>query len=65
MGILIIQVAGRMWSTHRRLKRTCQTADAETQAIVVVLAETLGMKKTPAVHMADSFAAVRLGLVAW
>ena len=55
-GILIIQVTGRMWSTHRRLKRTCQPADAETQANVVSLAETLGMKKTPFVHMADSIA---------
>lgn len=56
VGILMIHVTGRMWSTHRRLKRTCQPADAETQAAVVALAQMLGMKKTPAVHMADSFA---------
>jgi beta-lactamase regulating signal transducer with metallopeptidase domain len=56
VGILIIQVTGRMWSTHRRLKRTCQPADEETQSAVVALAQILGMKNTPAVHMADSFA---------
>ena len=45
-----------MWLTQRRLKRTCQPADEETHAAVVALAQMLGMKKTPDVHMADSFA---------
>lgn len=56
VGVLIVQVAGRMWLTHRRLQHTCQPADAETQVVVVALAETLGMKRTPFVHMADSIA---------
>ncbi len=56
VGLSIIHITGRMWLTSRRLRHTSQPADDEIQSGVGVLAKALGMTKTPAVHMCDSFA---------
>jgi beta-lactamase regulating signal transducer with metallopeptidase domain len=55
-GMLLIRVATRMWTTHRRLRKSCWPADAETCNTVAALAETLGMKRPPRVRLADSAA---------
>ena len=56
VGTFLTYLSGKVWATHRRLKRTRLPANDETRNTVAALAEKLGMRKAPTVYMADSVA---------
>jgi beta-lactamase regulating signal transducer with metallopeptidase domain len=53
-AVLLINIAARMWITHRRLKSARRLVDGDTQSALAALAATLGMKRPPRVHLLDS-----------
>ncbi len=53
-GVMLIRIAARMWTTHRRLKESRRPADDESSNSIAVLAAILGTTRPPRVRLTDS-----------
>lgn len=56
VGMFLVYVSGKAWTTHQRLKRTRRLADVESRNTVAALAQSLGMRRAPAVYLAEPVA---------
>jgi beta-lactamase regulating signal transducer with metallopeptidase domain/protocatechuate 3,4-dioxygenase beta subunit len=56
VGVILMYVSGKAWTTHRRLQQARLPVDKEIRNVVDSLAKGLGMSRAPTVYMAAPIA---------